>query len=1048
MQKMDRHDQIFIQRRRRRRAVAKRPRPWLWSFQVLAAMAILFTVLVGGAMAAGVSAALGIYSFYAEQLPDASVIELQQEEFQTVRIYDRTGNHLLYESVDPRPFRGDRTYMPLDEMSDWVLKAAVGLEDRNFWDNPGINVRGLFRAFYSNLQGGSVQGGSSITQQLIKNVVIPVEERTQQSYARKIKEVILSMEVTRRYSKERILEWYLNYNFYGNLAYGIEAASQVYFGKSSAELNVAEAAMLSAIPNFPALNPFDNPDIAKERQGITLQAMVAAGYLSQAEADAAFAQPLDLKASAAERFDILTAPHFALYALDQLRQEFNTVDDPYFIWKEGVTVYTTLDVDLQQHAERVARQQVQQLIDTDKNASNAAVVAIKSDTGEILAMVGSLNYNNDEIDGQVNVALADRQPGSSFKPYVYLTALQQGMTPATMILDVRTPFIQTDGSFYVPENYDRQYHGPVSLRNALARSYNIPAIKVMEQVGVANALRTAHGLGINGLDRGLNFYGLSLVLGGGEVSLLDHTYAYSVLGNGGVMAGEPVDPDDRRTGFRSLDPVSILLVQNSDGEILKQYEQPDVERVIGAEAQYVLADIMSDDVARAPSFGSNTDLTLPDRKVAAKTGTTNGWKDNWTMGFTPQLTVGVWVGNTDNESMQNVTGLSGAAPIWNEVMSKYHEGLPARWYDRPASILSRTVCEPSGLLPSEYCQRQRSEIFIAGTEPTIRDNIWQPFELDTETGLLASPATPPERRVTRVFEILPPEADDWIRESGIPQPPQEQSVLTPEDFDPEVAIISPQPYGYIKGRVEIIGNAQGGNFSNFRVEIGPGVDPQSWTQIGPDHGNQVSNGLLEVLETEGLGEGIYTLRLSVQQNDGNVRTWNSPVTIDNTAPTVYISEPEQNQILLSETDEQININVIANDFWAMDRVEFYLDGDLLTTSTVAPYNERWKVSMRNLPSPEGPYIEATRPITDEVTGEVTGDETFVAEQSVNWLAFQSDDPDVQPGRMRLFDGGFGAIYTANGAYFEQHKVKVKAFDRSGNEVESNEITFYVKREQE
>ena len=282
MQRMDRHDQILIQRRRRKRAVDNRPRPWLWTFQSLAAVAVIFTVLVGGAVAAGVSTALGIYSFYAQQLPDASVIELQQEEFQTVRIYDRTGQVLLYESVDPRPFRGDRTYIPLAEMSPWISEAAISLEDRNFWDNPGINVRGLFRAFYSNLQGGSVQGGSSITQQLIKNVVIPVEERTQQSYARKIKEVILSMEVTRKYPKEKILEWYLNYNFYGNLAYGADAASQVYFGKSSTELNVAEAAMLAAIPQYPALNPFDNPEDAKRRQGITLQAMAAARALTQA----------------------------------------------------------------------------------------------------------------------------------------------------------------------------------------------------------------------------------------------------------------------------------------------------------------------------------------------------------------------------------------------------------------------------------------------------------------------------------------------------------------------------------------------------------------------------------------------------------------------------------------------------------------------------------------------------------------------------------------------------------------------------------------------
>ncbi len=374
-------------------------------------------------MGGGVALGFSIYNSYADQLPDASFIEQQQDDFQTVRIYDRTGQHLLYESVDPRPFRGDRTFIPLDEMSPWVWKAAVALEDRNFCENSGINVRGLLRAFVSNAQGGAVQGGSSITQQLIKNVIIPVEERTQQSYARKIKEVILALEVTRRYPKEKILEWYLNYNFYGNLAYGVEAASQVYFGKSSADLTLAEAAMLAAIPQFPALNPIDNPEDADFRQGLALNAMVEAGYITQAEADAAFAEPLTtLRKSVAERFDILTAPHFALYVLERIKDEFNTADDPYFIWRKGLEVYTTLDVDLQHYAEQVAREQVALLAEQGKNASNAAVVVIRNDTGEVLAMVGSLDYNNEKIDGQVNVATAERQPGSSFKPFVYLTA--------------------------------------------------------------------------------------------------------------------------------------------------------------------------------------------------------------------------------------------------------------------------------------------------------------------------------------------------------------------------------------------------------------------------------------------------------------------------------------------------------------------------------------------------------------------------------------------------------------------------------------------------
>lgn len=1019
MNRLNRHDYILLARRKRQRIHLNRPRPWLWAGQSLGALLLTALLAVGLTTSLGVATIYGIYTTYAAQLPDANVIELQQDEFETVRIYDRTGNHLLYESIDPRPFRGDRRYLDLRAMSPWVYQAAVALEDRNFWENPGINVRGLFRAFVSNLQGGAVQGGSSITQQLIKNIVIPVEERAQQSYARKIKEVILALEVTRRYPKEKILEWYLNYNYYGNLAYGVEAASQVYFGKSSKELTLAEAAMLAPIPQFPLLNPIDRPEDAKERQELALRALAVAGVITPDEAVAAFQQPLALRKSAAERFDILTAPHFALYVLDQIKREYNTAEDPYYIWRKGLQVYTTLDVDLQRYAEQIAREQVVKLIEQDKNAHNAAVVAIKNDTGEILAMVGSLDYNKEEIDGQVNVATASRQPGSSFKPYVYLTALQKGMSPATMILDVATAFPQADGTYYRPENYDRQYHGPVSLRNALARSYNIPAIRVMQQVGVADALRTAHSMGINGLDRGLNYYGLNLVLGGGEVSLLDHTYAYSTMANGGAMIGEPVLPAEHRNGFRNLNPVSVLLVRDTNGEVVKAYQTPQVERIFSAEAAYLMADMMSDDVARAPAFGANTELTLPDRKVAAKTGTTNGFKDNWTMGFTPQLTVGVWVGNTDNESMKNVTGLSGAAPIWNAVMRKYHQGLPATWYDRPPGIVNQTVCVPSGLLPTPECQSQRNEMFVAGTEPTLPDNIWQLFEIDRETGTLAGPGTPPERRENRVYQMFPQEAADWVRANGIAQPPTGQSAVNVDAFDPDAAIITPSLGGYIGGVTELIGNARGGP---YRLEFGAGVEPQAWTQIGPEHGEEVVNGRLESFDTTGLAEGIYTLRLTVQRSEGP-REWRTPVTVDHTPPTVVISEPKPDRLYVMEDDEQINVNVLVNDTWAVDRVVYYVNGTEFATSTVAPYNERWKIKMRDV-------------------GQI---ETGGAQ---NWLGFASDDPDVQPGRMLPFGDGFQAIRTSAGVYFESYLFKVSAFDRAGNMAESDEVRVYVRHKKQ
>lgn len=1015
MNRLDRHDYILMARRKRQRTETNKPQVWKHIGQALLVvllLAVITAVTVSGVVAATV---VGVYNEYAAQLPDVGVIEQQQDQFQTVRIYDRTGTQLLYESVDPRPFGGDRRFLTLDKMSPWVATSAVALEDRNFWTNPGVNVRGLFRAFMSNLQGGAVQGGSSITQQLIKNVVIPVEERTQQSYARKIKEVLLSLELTRRYPKEKLLEWYLNYNFYGNLAYGVEAASQVYFGKSAKDLTLAEAAMLAPIPQFPALNPIDNPEDAKERQGVTLQAMVESGDITQAEAEAAFAETLNLRTSVAQRFDVMTAPHFALYVLQQLQDEYNTTDDPFYIWKKGLTVYTTLDVELQKHAEQVAREQVQILGEQGKNASNASVVAIKNDTGEILAMVGSLDYNSDAIDGQVNMATAERQPGSSFKPYVYLTALQQGMTPATMILDVPTAFPQADGTYYRPENYDRQYHGPVSLRNALARSYNIPAIKVMDQVGVATALRTAHRMGINGLNRGLNYYGLSLVLGGGEVSLIDHTFAYSVFANSGNMVGEPVPAAELQSGFRTLNPVSTLQVRDSDGNILKKYEQPQAERIFSTEVAFLMQDIMSDDNARASAFGANTALTLPDRRVAAKTGTTNGFKDNYTMGYTPQLTVGVWVGNTDNEAMENVTGLSGAAPIWNSVMQKYHQGLPAIWYDRPPGIVDRVVCVPSGLLPTDACQDQRTEIFVAGTEPTVSDNIWQVFDIDRETGLLAGPTTPPERIEQRVYQILPREAADWVRESGLPQPPSESSAARPEDFDPDSAIISPTVGSYIAGQLDVIGNARGGP---FKLEIGAGLEPGEWTLIGSERGDEVQNGVLQRLDTTVLAEGSYMLRLTVNRSDG-AKVTTVPVTIDNTAPTIVVTEPKGDRLYVMEQDEQINVNALANDNLAIGRVVFMMDGQSFGESTVSPFNQRWDITMRDINS-------------------AAGGET--------WPGFTSEDLDIQPGAVVNYGDGFQSIVTNGGVYLEGHEIKVVAYDAAGNAAESEPIRVYVRHE--
>ncbi len=1119
-------EHILIKRRRRDRRWQHRPRPMLRLAQILAVVLVIVVGLNALMVGSAVGAVAGVYTFFARDLPEASAIETEQVEFETVRIFDRTGQVLLYESFDPRPFRGDRTYLPLEEMSTWVISATVGLEDRSFWENPGVNPVGLGRAFVSNLRGNQVQGGSSITQQLIKNIIIDPEERYERSYTRKIKEVIMAMEITRQYPKEQILEWYLNYNFYGNFAYGIEAASRVYFDKPATDLTMEEAVMLATIPQYPALNPVDNPQDAYRRQRKALDALAAeAGLLSQDEANAAkkyyddavlkrlYDQELItlydrenaatdkaasdrvldalvtygwidqaeadeaksyggvrwmfLRERATERFENLAAPHFALYVLDELQRRFNTVDDPYAIWRQGMTVYTTLDYDLQKAAECAARVRIAalngtrpaeymppegaapnvcdafkdmdmqaNLPDVEHNAHNASVVAIRPPTGEILAMVGSVDYNNKDIDGQVNIAISARQPGSSFKPFTYLESFLQGYTPATRIMDVRTVFPNPPEPPYVPENYDRKYHGPQLSRYALARSYNIPAVWLMDKVGVKNVIDLAHKLGINTLDK--EYYGLSLTLGGGEVRLLDMVFANSVFANGGVMAGQPVPQDRQRPGYRKQDPVSILQVRDKNGQIVYQYEQPETERLVDEQHVYLLTDILSDYNARLAGFGDwSRFMELPDRKIAAKTGSTNGWKDGWTIGYTPQLAVGVWVGNADNDAMKEVTGSRGAAPIFRAVMeyALTKRGEPVLEFQRPPGIVQRAVCWESGLLPTPDCGRVVNEIFIAGTEPTRFDTVWQAFEINRENGKLATMYTPAELRERRVYQIYPPEAADWVREQGIAQPPTEYDTTVDAGVvDFEAAIISPTPFTYVKGPVQIVGNARLDGFANYRVEFGEGINPAGWAQIGSTHGEQVGEGPLEVWDTTPYN-GLYSLRVVVTRGDGSTKEGVIQVTADNQAPRVRIEAPAEGERFITEDNEWISITANATDDWAMDRVDFYLNGRKIGSSTVAPYSRRWDLQLLGQNSAqtiERPVIQADGSVITETIPAAV-------------FSLPETGPDGAPTgrRYTVYENGFGFLVGASGAYTETHLIQVRAFDRAGNETVSEAVRVFV-----
>ncbi|HFB52346.1 MAG TPA: penicillin-binding protein, partial [Anaerolineae bacterium] len=570
----------------------------------------------------------------------------------STNIFDRNGV-LLYQINDPH--QGYHTPLTLDDIPQACVNATIATEDATFFSNPGFDTRAMLRALASNLREGEiVSGASTITQQLARNLLLSPQERSEVSLTRKLREVILAWRITRTYSKNQILTLYLNETYYGNLAFGIEAASRTYFGKHAAELDTAECALLAGLPQSPtAYNPLENPSATRARQADVLALMARHGFLSPTEADAAAREPLQF---AAVPFPI-EAPHFVMYVRGQLERRFGLEA----IYTKGLQVYTTLDLDVQHTARETMRYRLAQLAEAKdglppKNVRNAAVVVLKPFSGEVLAMVGSPNYFDPRIDGAVNAAVARRQPGSSIKPITYAAAFDPAfaekygyppLTPASMMMDVRTAFVTREGRPYVPQNYDRTWHGPVLLRSALAQSMNLVAVKVLDYVGLEAMTDMARQLGITTFDDADRF-GLALTLGGGEVRLLELTGAYAAFASGG----------------HRVEPTTILRVTDADGHELYRRENSLGAAVMDARTAYLITDILSDNFARAPAFGEGSALRL-DRPAAAKTGTTTDFRDNWTVGYTPDFVTGVWVGNADNEPMKHVTGITGAAPIWH-----------------------------------------------------------------------------------------------------------------------------------------------------------------------------------------------------------------------------------------------------------------------------------------------------------------------------------------------------------------------------------------------
>ncbi|MFN8456977.1 MAG: penicillin-binding protein 1C [Anaerolineae bacterium] len=743
------------------------------------------------ALAANVVVALAItamiYVWIARQLPSADELRSRSFQFATTQILDREGN-LLWEIIDPSG--GRRTDVVLNQISPELIKATLATEDRYFFLNVGVDPIAIARAIYYNLSEGEVvSGGSTITQQLARNVFLTPEERIEKSFMRKVKEAVLAIEINRRYSKRQILEVYFNQIYYGNLSYGIEAAAHTYLGKSASELNLAEAALLAGLPQSPAVyDPYNNPTAAKARQLQVLALMVEAGYITSTQAEAAKTAPLNLRDT---NFN-LKAPHFVYLVQQELERNIPAA----YLYQAGLRVYTTLDPRLQTIAEEEINTQVAVL--ADRHVGNGALVALDVSTGQILALVGSKDFHNQRIDGQVSVVTALRQPGSTIKPLTYLAAFEKlNWTPSTLLMDTPVEYPDFAGHIYRPENVDHQFHGPVSIRTALANSYNIPAVKTLDQVGLEALKEMAARLGITTLTR--TDYGLSLTLGSGEVSLLQMTDAYQAIANKGWLSP----------------PTTILKITDAVGREVEPVRlQP--HQVLRPEHAYLITNILADNEARAPAFGLDSPLHLS-RPAAVKTGTTTDFRDNWAIGYTPDLVTGVWVGNSDNTPMLDVGGVTGAAPIWHNFMERALENWPAHDFKRPSGIIELEVCADSGTLPSEVCPKRRKEIFFRDQPPLGPEHdLHQLVEIDRASGLLVNQFCRGNIE-KRYYEVFPPEGRAWAIEHGIEQPPTKE--CPSENI--VARLTNPVDNAAVRGTIEIKGSAVAPRFAYFQLELGP-----------------------------------------------------------------------------------------------------------------------------------------------------------------------------------------------------------------------------------
>lgn len=921
---------LLIQRRRRQASAQRKSAQKRFSHIALGLGATAGLLLAVGLLWAGIT--------YAQLTTDLPSLDLLPELLdrqngllqQPTQLYDRSGETLLLTLENPGIPHTWLTIDPQQEesFSPIFVQSTIALNDPRFWQHPGFQWRSL-----------TVPQPETLAEKLVNDLLL---ENEAPGLRRSLRMRLLAAQLVQRFGRAQVLEWYLNSAYYGHLAYGADSAAQLYLGKSAHDLSLAEAALLASLPDTPALNPLDAPAAALENQQQSLQQLVDQGWIGSEEYEAAGQE--DLLLAPAPQSPPLFAAAYTDLVLNQLAARLGQQR----VERGGLRIITTLDYAQQLEMTCTARTQLLRLTgqpdqitlpdgsraacatarllptlpsDNPQLPDNLSANALLLDlaTGQVLAMLGDVTSEG------TPVSVSTHQPGSLLSPFVAVASFARGEGPASLVWDVPP---DADSVFAGQQNPAGAYHGPQRMRMALANDHLMALSQLLSQIGPANVWRLAAPFGLNDLEN--NAQAETLLFGGGNTSLLDIAQAYSTFANLGSQVGQ-------RTSRDEVEPVLVLQVEDHNGRVLLQAGAPETQSVLSEQLAYLLHHVLNDETARQASLGYPNPLQIG-RPTGAKIGQADHNEQVWTVGYTRSHLIVTWLGWPDSQENPVRLDPKTAAGIWYALMQDVSRQQPAEDWLRPAGITTMEVCNPSGLLPTTDCPSIVSEVFINGSEPVAYDNLHQTYQVNRETGQLATVFTPLELIENQTYLIVPPEAQEWAVTAGVRLPPDAYDVIQLPAQTENANITSPEIFSYVHGTLEVQGTAAGDSFSAYQLQVGEGLNPLTWLQIA-DGSKPVRGGLLGSWQTS--KDGLYAMRLMVTNNDQVLKTAIIQITVDNTPPRLSVPYPTAGQEFSFSQNNEITLQANAEDAVGLARVEWYINDRMIGETSQMPFSYPW-----------------------------------------------------------------------------------------------------------